>query len=82
MAALSKKELVTICTAICVAVTTTVSAMVWVENRITTHTDRPHPGAISRGEFRQFVATREKYEQRMLDRLQSIEEAIRANGVK
>ena len=73
----SKQYLTTIVVAVSVAISTTIAGIVWVEERIHLHSEQPHAGAVSDSQFQQYLSAQNMQMQQVLDRLQSIEEAIR-----
>lgn len=76
----SKKEITALCVAITVAITSVVSAMVWVDQRIETHGLAAHKSAVEYTEFERYIEIQQHYNEQIIDRLQSIEVAIRNQG--
>jgi len=77
--AITKKQLSYIVGAICLTVTVLMGAMSWVEDELETHSAVPHASSVSHIEFQMWVETQVRYNEQVIDRLQSIEEAIRSN---
>jgi len=67
---LYRKEVAFLCAVITISVSSIVGAMIWVDQRIDLHSEAPHSGAVTHREF-------QIYSRQVLQRLESIEEAIR-----
>lgn len=78
MAFVHKKELSVLCAAITISITSVVSAMVWVDKRIEMHSGSTHKGVVTESSFIQYLDGQRIYNQQVIDRLQSMEEAIRS----
>ena len=75
--AVTKKQVCGVVSIIILTVTTLMGAMAWVSSEISVHSETPHAASVSHKEFQLWVETQVRYNDRVLDQLQSLEEAIR-----
>ena len=78
MAGVSRKQF-SLAGAACVfTVTALMGAMAWVDSELAVHSETPHAASVSHIEFQMWVETQVRYNEQVITRLQSIEEAIRS----
>lgn len=75
MAGVGNKLIVAACV---LTVTTLMGAMAWVNSELDVHSATPHATSVSHREFQTWVETQVRYNEQVITRLQSIEEAIRS----
>ena len=66
----TRKDLVLIVAIVAGSITALWAGIKFVDDRMQTHTTRPHPGAVSRDEF-------QTYHEMVMDRLRVIEDLLR-----